>query len=221
MLHDALPLATTAAFTPGRAHTVAPAGHWQVALARAAAAGESTEPIASRPVAAEVAGMSDARDAAASGGAPAAPEVATRRIPPSAHATRTPGLQPAAPALPPLAASGIGALSADPLPPVRWSVAPLAEIQAPEAEAPSRPRQQGRVASDPHLATRIHVEQHEDAGMTVWLGADGDATTVALKAAALLAELQRALPLAGHRLARLVCNGVSVYVAPHLEKETS
>lgn len=57
--------------------------------------------------------------------------------------------------------------------------------------------------------------------MTVWLGADGDATAVALKAAALLAELQRALPLAGHRLARLVCNGVPVYVAPHFEKETS
>lgn len=221
MLHDALPLATTEAFTPGRAHMVAPAGHWQIALARAAAAAEPAAPTASRPVAAEVAGVSDARDADASEGAPAAPEVAARPITSSVHTPGVRGIRLAAPALLPPPASGVGTSPADPAPPVRWSAAPLATVEAPEAEAPTRPRQQGSGASDPHLTTRVHVEQHERAGMTVWIGADGDATAVALKAAALLAELQRALPLAGHRLARLVCNGVAVYVAPHLEKETS
>lgn len=221
MLHDALPLATTEAFTPGRAHLAAPAGYWQIALARAAAATEPAAPTASRPVAAEVAGLSHARDAGASDGAPAAPEVATRPITASAHTARIPCIQLAAPALPPPPASGVGTLPADPARPARWSVGPLAGVKALEAEVPTRPRQQGSAASDPHLTTRVHVEQHEHAGMTVWLGADGDATAVALKAAALLAELQRALPLAGHRLARLVCNGVPVYVAPHFEKETS
>lgn len=93
--------------------------------------------------------------------------------------------------------------------------------EAPDPSGPPRPSPKDGLASGPHLDTRIHVEEHGPSGMTVWLGADGDAATVALKSAAVLAELQRALPLAGHRLARLVCNGVPVYIAPDFEKETS
>jgi hypothetical protein len=103
----------------------------------------------------------------------------------------------------------------------RCPVASPSELEPPRPQAPLPLEAQGSLASDPQLTPRIHVEQHAHDGLTVWLGADGDAMAVAVKAAAVLAELQRALPLAGHRLARLVCNGIPVYVAPHLEKEQS
>lgn len=67
---------------------------------------------------------------------------------------------------------------------------------------------------------RVHVERHA-AGVTVWLGLDGSAVAVSARGAAVLAELQQAMPAAGQRLARVVCNGVEIYTAPHLEKETS
>lgn len=217
LLHDALPLATTAAFTPARAHVIAHAGQWQVALARAAAATERAVPTAVPPVAADWTEESKAGPSAVS----PSPDAATRPITTSVPAPRIAGARPAPPAVPQLPVPGLGASPADPLPTLRGSPALLAALEAPDAAAPLRSNTKGSPASEPHLAPRIHVEQHEHAGMTVWLGAEGDATAVALKAAALLAELQRALPLAGHRLARLVCNGVPVYIAPHFEKETS
>jgi hypothetical protein len=218
LLHDALPLATTAAFTPGRAHAIAHAGQWQVALARAAAATELAVPTATRPVAAECTEESRTGPSAA---VPLSPDVATRPIATSVPAPRTAGARPAPPAVPHLPVPGLGASRAHPVPTLCGSPALLAAIEASDGAAPLRPNPKSSLASEPPLATRIHVEQHEHAGMTVWLGAEGDPAAVALKAAALLAGLQRVLPLAGHRLARLVCNGVPVYIAPHFEKETS
>jgi hypothetical protein len=220
MLHDALPLATTAAFTPGRAHVPAPAGQWQVALARAAAATEPAAPTADSSAGGQVTEGVTASVAEAAGHAPSCTDVAMRSMSASFHAPRIPGVRLAAPAVPALSSSGAGAF-ADPVPAIRWSASALAAPEAPDAGAVLRPSHRSSLPSAPHPAARIHLEQHDHAGMTVWLGADGDAPAVALKAAALLAELQRALPLAGHRLGRLVCNGVPVYVAPHFEKETS
>lgn len=221
LLHDALPLATTAAFTPGRAHAIAPAGQWRIALARAAAATELAVPTAVPPVAADLTEVNKAGPFAALS---LSPDVATRPIATSVQATRIADARLGLRAGPQLPVPGLGASPADTVPTLRGSPelhAELEALEAPDAAAPPRPNPKGSLALAPHLTTRIHVEQHEHAGMTVWLGAEGDAAAVALKAAALLAELQRALPLAGHRLARLVCNGVPVYVAPHFEKETS
>lgn len=216
-LHDALPLATTSAFTPLRLHVHPHAGPWQTAFARAATACEAAAPTAARPVAAEPA-QGKGRSA------PAAPsrDVTTGNIPRSVQAQRIAGDQRATPVpASQLSDSGVVASQPDPLATVRWSSAPLAIPETRDAVAPPRLGPSSSLASEAYPTTRIHVEQNEHEGMTVWLGADGDAAAVALKAVAVLAELQRALPLAGHRLARLVCNGIPVYIAPDFEKETS
>lgn len=217
MLHDALPLATTAAFTPGRALVIAHAGQWQSALARAAAATEVPAAAANRPTEVERARTGAAQPER---GTPP-PDLPTKVITTSNASPRTAGASVTAPAIPPIPAWGAGASHLDPLPTTRSMKAPLIGHQAADPTVPPHPTRKTGPATGPHLAMRIHVEQHGPAGMTVWLGADGDATAVAMKAAAVLAELHRGLPLAGHRLARLVCNGVPVYIAPDFEKETS
>lgn len=59
---------------------------------------------------------------------------------------------------------------------------------------------------------RVHLE-HRPEGMAVWIGVDGDAAAVAVRAAAILSELRRSVP-GGGPLALLVCNGSTVYVHP-------
>lgn len=218
LLHDALPLATTAAFTPVRALVIAQAGQWQSALARAAAATEVPAATASRPTGAERASPSEAAQPERG---PPPPDLPTKFITTSNASPRIAGASVTAPAIPPLPALGAGASHPDPLPTTRSMKAPVTGHQAADPTVPRHPTWRTGPVAGPQIAMRIHAEQHGPAGITVWLGADGDATAVALKAAAVLAELHRELPLAGHRLARLVCNGVPVYIAPDFVKETS
>ncbi|MDB5914968.1 MAG: hypothetical protein JWP22_3643 [Ramlibacter sp.] len=68
---------------------------------------------------------------------------------------------------------------------------------------------------------RLHIEQGPD-GAVVWLGIDGDAAAIALRAAAICADLRRNLSGTQQGLALVVCNGRAIYSlnAP-LRKETS
>lgn len=68
---------------------------------------------------------------------------------------------------------------------------------------------------------RVHVEDRPE-GLAVWVGMDGDAAAVAVRAAAILSELRRGVP-GGGPLALLVCNGRTLYVhpaAPHMPDRT-
>jgi hypothetical protein len=62
----------------------------------------------------------------------------------------------------------------------------------------------------PASPTRIHVE-HAPQGLTVWLGVDGTADSVAAQARSLLEVLQRQAGGAGQKLCALICNGRVVY----------
>jgi hypothetical protein len=57
---------------------------------------------------------------------------------------------------------------------------------------------------------RVHVETTAD-GLHVWFGLAGDSAAVAARAQSLLAELRRACAGTGERLARVVCNGETVF----------
>lgn len=218
VLHDALPLATTPAFTPGRARVVAQAAPWQVALARAAAESASAGPAA-RGVAPDASAASIAGEPATVRASPAdaAKPAGTPVL--RSHCSAAEMAARAAPAAPPLLTGKPGASEVHAMQAGCAAAAPPPAADPPEPAA-RPPRNEKSFVCDSHRATRVHVEGLAEGNLTVWLGADGDATAVALKAAAVVAELQRGLPIAGHRLARLVCNGVTVYVAPHLEKET-
>ncbi len=214
--HDALPLASTSALTAGRAHTPVQADQWRAALRRA---------------------LGDAPTAPAAGADAARGEVASRAQPlpapwPGAsHPHVAAGLGAAGGNVVPLAAGVAGAAGAptsegEAFPPAAGSLlasAPCAgSVAGEESSADLRTTSPGRPCVRAHSArspARAHLEQDAH-GLSVWLGLDGDASAVRLQAAAVLLELQRVLPANGQRMARVVCNGVAIYRAPHLEKET-
>lgn len=73
------------------------------------------------------------------------------------------------------------------------------------------------VSSDGHMplteespSIRLHAEWSPD-GVTVWLGIDGDPTTIGARLAVVVSELQRALADQKQELRALVCNGKTVF----------
>ena len=61
-------------------------------------------------------------------------------------------------------------------------------------------------------ALRIHVESGPQ-GLCVWLGMTGDAASIARRSGAVLAQLRSDVHAAPLRLARVVCNGRTLYAA--------
>jgi hypothetical protein len=235
--HLPLPLANSSAFTPARTHAAPQGRHWQLALERALAGGSA----ASQPGVHVM-----PREAGAPPGAPM-PERANT-MPESVSTPRESAStlpQPTS-TLPEVASPAMAVPKADSrgfathagasfdratphgavtphegvAPRVPMTAVTQVEDAAPAAHEAAHAVRTREPTCTERVATRVHLEKHPD-GLAVWIGADGDAASIQLQAAALLAELQRALPAAGQRLARLVCNGVDVHIASPLEKETS
>ena len=226
--HPTLPLATTPAFTPARAHGGAHSDHWQLALDRASG-NEAVVRAAGHAASAKpfvAAAIPQIRQATAT--LPRVSDVSTASPPAGSSAASSaapPGLAAAGGTSPARMAAASGAPFAalptrDPLPaaaPCKADTRPSQPLERDTATVPVAARTAPPAARPP---VRVHVERHA-AGVTVWLGLDGSAVAVSARAAAVLAELQQAMPAAGQRLARVVCNGVEIHTAPHLEKETS
>lgn len=88
------------------------------------------------------------------------------------------------------------------------------------SDPPSRPRTGLSNTGREQPGLRVHVENTSENALRVWLGIDGDATTVAVRAATVLAELRRQLATAGQRLESVVCNGAVIDFPPsHSSKE--
>lgn len=219
--HAPLPLATTSAFTGSRAHQPAPGEKWQQALQRVTGTWHAGGAVPERE-----ANRQGTPGRAMEGASP--PKVlvaasADRLI--SQHcagpvALGAPGSSRAA------AYAGIGgsptavvhtAPSPSGPPPDGSSFRDVAEQGEPALHPRARKAQDG---SGERSSLRMHLE-HDAQGLCVWLGLDGDAAAVRLRAASMLAELQRVLAGPGYRLVRVVCNGTAIYAAPPLEKETS
>ena len=163
---------------------------WQLVEGERCARGE--DPKQRRPdVRAVVAG--DAADDGASAGLPVGAAVLESSV--SAGVTR--------PGAPPIIADGPR--------PVLGLPANRRANSAVHAVPPQR-REGSWVSNSPTSTpgVRLHVEQSRD-GLRLWLGIDGEEALVAVKAAAVLAELRHGGGLAGHRVASIVCNGATLY----------
>jgi hypothetical protein len=201
--HQPLPLATTSAFTPA-AHAPREQGaDWQrhFDAARSTVACASTEPVTALPletVPPHHPGECRPR------GAQAATVVAPSPggIAPSAFAMDAPAARVAP-------SPWLHIAAAEP-------VLPEAASELPEASRPPDHAQAPR----PQPAVRVHMQETAQ-GLSLWLGVDGDAATVAARAAALLPELRRHLETATQRITQVVCNGRPIYRSPgSIEEKT-
>jgi len=74
------------------------------------------------------------------------------------------------------------------------------------------PTNEGTPRDAERLPVRVHVQGLPAEPVQVWLGIDGNATLVAQRVSAAVADLRRNLPsISGGRVASIVCNGVLVY----------
>jgi len=210
---QALPLATTPAFTPRNALPAPDAAGWKQAMGQAQASPPDS------PQHAATAGAGNAKSAGAAVPGSAAP--ATR---PSAEGVALPragcGVHDAATrAAARFVLAEAAGSPAMPMTPIAGPGTPAAfrEQPAPAREVPVPPPRRGDTAAAPP-PLHVHVEQQAD-GLAVWLGIAGDEEAVAVRAAAVVDALRRSLR-GPDRLAQVVCNGTALHTAPRVHKET-
>jgi hypothetical protein len=208
-----LPLATTAAFTPGDKRPAANRTGWASALARASssAAGGKVDPRAAEPPHRLVWPQPAGHVPLVGDGASTRRKVDIRI-----------GSQPS-----PLACGGVQFHSwSDPAISAPVGIA----LAAPHATCPAVSAAEPLDATTPAWlprggsnsadrgAIRVHLEQRVD-GLAIWFGVDAHPEVLASRMAAVLSELRRNLRGAS-QIASAVCNGTPIYPAtPRLPKE--